>query len=110
MVELVTSSQSRQPMLLLISHNHHYKAMKAAVLHQLGQAPKYENFEEPVAHNEHHILMTVKAAALKNLDKGRASGHHYASYKHLPVVVGTDGVGVLENGTRVYAAGITGPM
>ena len=84
--------------------------MKAAVLHQLGQAPKYEDFEAPVTDNENHILMTVKAAALKNLDKGRASGQHYASYKHLPVVVGTDGVGVLEDGTRVYAAGITGTM
>jgi len=34
----------------------------------------------------------MKAAALKNLDKGRASGAHYAAHAQLPEVVGTDGV------------------
>ncbi len=82
--------------------------MKAAVLHQLGQAPKYEDFADPVPKNDNQILITVKAAAVKNLDKGRASGAHYASYANLPVVVGIDGVGVLADGTRVYAPGITG--
>jgi len=82
--------------------------MKAAVLHKLGEAPKYEDFPEPVLQNANQVLITVKAASVKNLDKGRASGSHYASYKSLPVVVGIDGVGVLEDGTRVYATGITG--
>ncbi len=82
--------------------------MKAAVLHQLGSLPKYEDFADPVPNNENEILINVKAASIKNLDKGRASGKHYASYKHLPVVVGIDGVGILENGQRVYAQGITG--
>ncbi len=82
--------------------------MKAAVLHQLGNLPEYEDFEEPVPANTDEILINVKASAIKNLDKGRASGKHYASYKHLPVVVGIDGVGVLQNGQRVYAQGITG--
>ena len=61
--------------------------MKAAVLHQLGEAPKYEDFQEPVSQNEHQLLMTVKAASVKNIDKGRASGGHYASYKNLAEVV-----------------------
>jgi len=55
-------------------------------------------------------LIKVKAAAVKNLDKGRASGAHYGSYQQLPVVVGIDGVGILEDGTRVYAQGLTGMM
>jgi NADPH:quinone reductase-like Zn-dependent oxidoreductase len=84
--------------------------MKAAVLHQLGQAPKYEDFDEPVPANDSQVLITVKAASVKNIDKGRASGSHYASHKNLPDVVGIDGVGVLANGTRIYAAGITGMM
>jgi NADPH:quinone reductase-like Zn-dependent oxidoreductase len=84
--------------------------MKAAVLHQLGNAPEYEDFTDPVPGNASEILINVKAAAIKNLDKGRASGQHYASYKHLPVLVGIDGVGILENGRRVYAQGITGMM
>lgn len=50
----------------------------------------------------------MKAAAIKNLDKGRASGAHYAAHTRLPEVVGTDGVGVLPNGTRVYAMGLSG--
>lgn len=81
--------------------------MKAAVLHQLGSVPEYEDFPDPVP-NEEQLLITVKAASIKNLDKGRASGKHYASYTTLPIVAGIDGVGVLENGTRVYAQGITG--
>ena len=82
--------------------------MKAAVLHQLGEAPKYEEFPAPVLQSTDQLVMTVKAASVKNFDKGRASGSHYASHTHLPVVVGIDGVGVLADGTRVYATGITG--
>ncbi len=82
--------------------------MKAAVLHQLGKAPEYEDFPEPVLQNNEQLLITVKAASVKNLDKGRASGSHYASHKNLPEVVGIDGVGVLADGTRVYSTGITG--
>ena len=82
--------------------------MKAAVLHKLGYAPVYDNYADPIPENDDQLLMTVKAASVKNLDKGRASGRHYASYTHLPVVVGIDGVGFLQDGTRVYAQGITG--
>ena len=81
--------------------------MKAAVLHKLGTAPKYEDFADPTP-NAEQALITVKAASVKNLDKGRASGAHYASYKELPAIVGIDGVGVLSDGTRVYAVGISG--
>jgi NADPH:quinone reductase-like Zn-dependent oxidoreductase len=82
--------------------------MKAAVLHQLGHAPVYGDFSDPIPHGEEQLLIHVKAASVKNLDKGRASGAHYASYKELPVIVGIDGVGVLEDGTRIYAMGLTG--
>lgn len=81
--------------------------MKAAVLHQLGSVPEYEDFPDPIPTQE-QLLITVKAASIKNLDKARASGKHYASYITLPAVAGIDGVGVLENGTRIYAQGITG--
>ncbi|MDG4946026.1 zinc-binding alcohol dehydrogenase family protein [Weeksellaceae bacterium KMM 9713] len=82
--------------------------MKAAVLEELGKAPKYMDFAVPEIQNENQVLLNVKAAAVKNLDKLRAGGTHYASYTELPVVVGMDGVGVLEDGTRVYAQGISG--
>lgn len=82
--------------------------MKAAVIDQLGEVPKYKDFELPEIKNENQLLLNVKAAAVKNLDKARASGNHYASHKELPAVVGIDGVGLLEDGRRVYAKGITG--
>lgn len=84
--------------------------MKAAVLHELGQIPRYEDFPEPVARTEEQMVITMKAASVKNLDKGRASGQHYASHGQLPAVVGIDGVGVLADGMRVYANGLTGTL
>lgn len=81
--------------------------MKAAVLHQLGQAPRYEDFADPIP-NDDQILITIKAASVKNLDKMRASGTHYASYTQLPAIVGIDGVGVMADGMRVYAQGMSG--
>jgi NADPH2:quinone reductase len=76
--------------------------MKAAVLRELGETPRYEEFPDPTVEDESEVLLQVKASPLTNLAKAIASGQHYASYKQLPAVVGIDGVGSLENGTRVY--------
>ncbi|MGO1751662.1 MAG: quinone oxidoreductase family protein, partial [Psychroflexus sp.] len=62
--------------------------MKAAVINKLGETPKYKNFPAPEIQNDNQILMEVKMAAVKNLDKIRASGEHYARHKELPAVVG----------------------
>ena len=82
--------------------------MKAAVLTKYGEAPVYQDFSDPVPQNGEQVLINVKAASVKNIDKLRAGGKHYASHKELPAIVGLDGVGMLENGQRVYAQGITG--
>lgn len=82
--------------------------IKAAVIDQLGEIPKYKEFNLPEIQNENQLLLKVKASAVKNLDKLRASGNHYASHKELPAIVGMDGVGLLEDGRRVYAKGISG--
>ena len=84
--------------------------MKAAVVLKKGELPKYvTDFEVPTVQNENELLISVKASAVKNLDKLRASGKHYSMQNFdKPIVVGGDGVGVLEDGTRVYAMGITG--
>lgn len=84
--------------------------MKAVVLHQAGIIPVFTSFPEPVLTNSNQLLLKVKAVALKNIDKLRASGTHYAGYKEFPVVIGLDAVGELENGELVYAQGITGTM
>ena len=84
--------------------------MKGAILYELGQVPKYGTIEEPTATGEGQYTIRVTAAAVKNLDKARTSGKHYASYTNLPAVVGIDGVGYLEDGTRVYGQGVTGML
>ena len=82
--------------------------MKAAV-YIPGQTPKYLDFAEPIAQNDSQLLITVKAAAVKNLDRGIVSGHHYSSATDKqPKVAGIDGVGQLADGTRVYGFGISG--
>jgi len=83
--------------------------MKAAVIYKKGEVPKYIDFPDPVVENENHLLISVKASAVKNLDKNIASGKHYSSdSKETAKAAGGDGVGLLEDGTRVYALGVTG--
>src|SRR5579859_1045763 len=78
--------------------------MKAAVLHKLGSEPCYEDFVEPAA-QDGEILVRVRAASLKSVDKQMAAGSHYASPKELPAICGMDGVGTLEGGSRVFFGG-----
>jgi len=83
--------------------------VKAVVLHELGRTPKFEQCEEPEA-GEGEVLVRVRAAALKPVDWQLASGAHFASPKELPVVCGTDGVGELADGTRVFFGGCRFPF
>jgi NADPH2:quinone reductase len=78
--------------------------MKAAVLYELGKAPRFHEFAEPTAGKDEAVVR-VRAASLKAVDRQLASGSHYASPRELPVVCGTDGVGELEDGTRVFFGG-----
>src|SRR5580658_4630944 len=75
--------------------------MKAVVVNGPGHKPQYTNFSEPVA-KEGEELISVRACALSQLTKSRASGSHYSSDGHFPVVAGTDGVGRTTGGQRVY--------
>jgi len=75
--------------------------MKAAIVLEVGKTPVYGECAEPVAgHGE--VRINVSAAALSNLAKGRASGTHYSASAEVPFVVGVDGVGCLDDGSRVY--------
>jgi NADPH:quinone reductase-like Zn-dependent oxidoreductase len=85
--------------------------MKAAVLHQFGEAPKYEDFPDPTP-GEGQILIHVKAVALENVDKMMAEGSHFASQQFLstlPAIVGFDGIGMLEDGRLVGFGGVKAP-
>ena len=78
--------------------------MHAAVLHSLGKTPRFEEFPDPIP-GEGEVLLHVCAAALKPVDKQMAGGKHYASPREFPVVCGMDGVGRLEDGTRMFFGG-----
>jgi NADPH:quinone reductase-like Zn-dependent oxidoreductase len=82
--------------------------MKAAVLRALGKPPRFEEFPDPKP-SQGEVIVHVKAASLKNIDKMMASGSHYDSHRQLPVVCGTDGVGILDDGTRVFCGGSRPP-
>lgn len=75
--------------------------MKAAIVEQPGQTPRYTDFAEPEL-GEGEVQVAVTAAALSPLVRGRASGSHYSSGGEFPFVVGVDGVGRLDDGRRVY--------
>ncbi|MGB6597118.1 MAG: zinc-binding alcohol dehydrogenase family protein [Candidatus Acidiferrum sp.] len=78
--------------------------MKAAVLHELGKPPRFEDFAEPEAGKDEAIVR-VRSASLKAVDRQLASGSHFASPREFPVICGTDGVGLLADGTRVFFGG-----
>jgi NADPH:quinone reductase-like Zn-dependent oxidoreductase len=77
--------------------------MNAAVVEVPGQVPKYQSFPDPVAEDS-EVLVSVRAAGLHPIVKGLASGSHYASAKDNagPSIPGIDGVGTLDDGSRVY--------
>ncbi len=83
--------------------------MNAAVLHNIGKPPRFEPFSDPDP-GEGEVIVNVRAAALKPVDKQLASGSHYASPRELPAVCGTDGVGHLDDGTRVFFGGPRRPF
>src|ERR1700712_5745545 len=77
--------------------------MKAAIVTAPGETPIYADFDTPIAREGEEII-AVKAAALSNLTKSRASGAHYSSAGIFPAIAGTDGVGLTQDGRRVYFA------
>jgi NADPH:quinone reductase-like Zn-dependent oxidoreductase len=91
--------------------------MKAAVIFGKGEMPRCVDFPEPVAEGDDEIVVSVKAVALKHVDKARARGSHYstagergAGAMEEAKVIGGDGVCLLADGTRVYALGVGGMM
>ncbi len=75
--------------------------MKAAVVWKAGNVPVYSEFEEPIPH-EDEVCVHVTASALTHFTKVRAAGKHFSFAARPPFVVGIDGVGKVEDGSRVY--------
>lgn len=78
--------------------------MKAAVIHTVGESPRYDEFADPEP-ADGEVLVRVRAAAITNLARARVAGTHYSSHAALPAVAGIDGVGVTEDGRRLYFGG-----
>jgi NADPH:quinone reductase-like Zn-dependent oxidoreductase len=83
--------------------------MNAAVVHTFDAPPRYTTFADPVA-IEGEKLVTVSAAGLHPIVKTLAKGTHYGSSAEFPFVAGIDGVGKLEDGTRVFFGSARSPF
>lgn len=81
--------------------------MKAALLQHYDSFPQYRDTTLPKP-DKNQQRITVKAAALKNFDRLATQAGFYARLKKLPAIVGSDGVGITEDGKRVYATGSSG--
>jgi len=77
--------------------------MKAAIVTAAGRTPVYGDFEMPIA-KEGEELISVRAAALSNFTRSRAFGAHYSAAGVFPAVAGADGVGMAQDGRRLYFA------
>jgi len=75
--------------------------LRGAVLTEHGATPRVEEFEDPTGGDD-TVVVDVAAAGLHHLDVFKASGKFYTGPPPLPSVVGTDGVGRLEDGRRVF--------
>jgi NADPH2:quinone reductase len=77
--------------------------MKAAVVHEVGGVPRYQDFPDPVP-GDGEVLVEVRAVAVENVDRAVVAGTHYTSQNYLaqlPMIPGFDGVGALADGTLV---------
>jgi len=75
--------------------------MRSALVSDFNLSPRYATFSDPVA-AEGEMPVTVTAAGLHPIVKSLARGVHYAAIGELPFIPGVDGVGRLEDGSRVY--------
>jgi NADPH:quinone reductase-like Zn-dependent oxidoreductase len=66
--------------------------MKAAVVTDFSQPPRYQEFRDPVAKGEGELVVEVLAAGLHPRVRSQAGGVHYTSTGALPLVPGVDAV------------------
>jgi NADPH:quinone reductase-like Zn-dependent oxidoreductase len=75
--------------------------VRAAVLHEHGGTPRCVEFDAPAGSGD-EVVVEVAAAGLHHFDLLKATGAYYTGPPPLPSVVGSDGVGRLADGQRVY--------
>nr|WP_315596377.1 zinc-binding alcohol dehydrogenase family protein [uncultured Cupriavidus sp.] len=75
--------------------------MRAVVLHNLGEAPRFTTFHDPEP-RDGEVLVRVGAAVLRPVDIAISRGEHPRMPLQLPYICGHDGIGYLAGGQRVY--------
>ena len=76
--------------------------MNAAVINTWGAAPIYSTLDLPEPTQTQHRIR-ISHAAVHNLVRSRAAGKHFSvANRSPPHVPGTDGVGTLPSGEKVY--------
>jgi NADPH2:quinone reductase len=83
--------------------------MKAAILHALGELPRFESVPEPTP-GEGEEAVRVTACPLTNLDRALAAGTHFSAPARLPMVCGSVAAGTLPDGVRVLFRSPGGTM
>lgn len=75
--------------------------MHAAVVTAFDQAPRYQEFADPVPEDGETVI-DVLASGLHPRVRSQANGSHYTSTDELPLIPGIDGVGRRADGALVY--------
>ena len=75
-------------------------SMRAARVTQLGEPPVVRDVPRPVAHS-HQALIQVTAAALNPVTLATASGVFYGGHPQIPYIPGTEGAGIVVQGTSL---------
>jgi NADPH2:quinone reductase len=82
--------------------------MNAAVVRSFDAPPTYTTFADPIP-QAGELPVTITAAGLHPIVKALANGTHYGSTGELPFIPGVDGVGRLDDGSRVFFGGARPP-
>jgi NADPH2:quinone reductase len=73
--------------------------MRAVRLHEVGGTPQVDEIEEPTG----DPILTVTMSALNPVDISIANGKFYGGTPDLPYVIGSEAVGTLSDGRRVWS-------
>jgi NADPH:quinone reductase-like Zn-dependent oxidoreductase len=83
--------------------------MKAAVVSDLEHVPRFADFRDPEP-REGFVPVRMLAVGVHRIVRSLAAGAHYGAGDELPFVPGVDGVGLLDDGRRVYTGGSPDPF
>ncbi len=82
--------------------------MRAAVVQDINQPPRYAEFADPVV-SPGRVEVEVLASAVHVIVRALAAGQHYSAAVEPPFVPGLDGVVRLPDGRRAYVGGVQAP-